>query len=394
MSHVAPRSRANSTLDRVIGGEEGLVSTEAPDDIAAAYRQVMSAIATLGEKCREQGIDPMAMMAATLGISPPADGDAAPTRSSEVPGAQFDAVSYTFALIDALDCARADAVETMLAQSFVGFDGVRSTERSMVLATIRQRQSQVPAIASRTWTDVHLVDRGDTVVFIGKAQEIQGGNQSKGGYVLDGWYLLQWVRTDERWQVQLLTWQAATSEHAWWNEAFHKGRGFSREPNRLLVASITSMPPGVALDLAMGQGRNALYLAARGWEVFGIDSSYEGVRIAREQAAKRNLSLECVTADIDEWDFGENRYDLITMIYVGDHARWIEKVKTALRPSGMFVLEGWAKLAPTSPDGFSEGQLRSLFDGYQIVKDEIIVDVPDWAHDTGTLARFVARKPG
>lgn len=394
MSPVVPCSRAMSSLDRVVGGEEGLTSSEAPADIAAAYQQAMSSLSVLAERCRAHGIDPMAMLAATMGGVRPDHSVAAATQPTQMPLGDFDAITYSHDLIDDLDRAEVNAVDAALAESFVGFDGVRTKDRVTILATIRQRRSQVPSIAGRTWTEDQVIDKGNTVVFIGKAHEVLGGNETKGGYVSDGWYLLQWIRTDDRWQVHLLTWQAESTDHAWWDDTFHKGRGFSREPNRLLVAAVEDVQPGAALDLAMGQGRNALYLASHGWNVTGVDSSHEGVRIAREQATKRKLALECVTADIDEWDFGENRYDLVTLIYAGDDARWIDRIKTALRPGGLFVVEGWAKLATSSPVGFSDGQLRSLFDGYQIIHDAVVDDVPDWAHDTGKLARFVARKAG
>lgn len=142
----------------------------------------------------------------------------------------------------------------------------------------------------------------------------------------------------------------------------------------------------------MGQGRNALYLASQGWQVTGVDISDEGLRIAREQAVKRNLTLETINADIDDWDFGVDRFDLVTLLYVGDHAKWIDKIKASLRSGGLFVVEGWAKVSPDSDVGFAEGKLAKLFEGYEILRDETVEDVPDWAWDKGKLVRFVARK--
>lgn len=265
-------------------------------------------------------------------------------------------------------------------------------DREAVLATVVQRTSTVPYIAKRTWDSECVVHKADAIVFMGKAHEVQGGNETHGGYLYVGWYLLQWVHAGDAWRVQLLTWQKESTEHDWWNDTFHNGRGFSREPNRLLVETIKHHPAGVALDLAMGQGRNALYLASQGWKVTGVDSSDEGLRIAREQAVERQLALETINADIDEWDVGENRFDLVTLMYAGDHAKWIEKIKASLRKDGLFVLEGWAKASPDSPVGFGDGQLERLFDGYEILRSEIVEDVPDWAWDKGKLVRFVARK--
>jgi 2-polyprenyl-3-methyl-5-hydroxy-6-metoxy-1,4-benzoquinol methylase len=61
---------------------------------------------------------------------------------------------------------------------------------------------------------------------------------------------------------------------------FHNDVGFEKQPNRLLVDAVAKRKPGRALDVAMGQGRNALYLASRGWKVTGVNFSDEGVRAA------------------------------------------------------------------------------------------------------------------
>jgi len=148
-----------------------------------------------------------------------------------------------------------------------------------------------------------------------------------------------------------------------------------------------------ALDLAMGQGRNALYLASQGWKVTGIDISDEGIRVAREEAGRRKLSVETINADIDTYDFGIGRWDLVTMIYATDNTKWIEKAKLALRQGGLFVLEYYAAPPGESDSGFEPGQLAKLFaDGFEILRDEIVEDEPDWAMDRASLVHFVARK--
>jgi SAM-dependent methyltransferase len=163
----------------------------------------------------------------------------------------------------------------------------------------------------------------------------------------------------------------------------------------LLVEVTTGLKPGTALDLAMGQGRNALYLASIGWKVTGIDFADEGVQSARTEAAKRKLELTTINADIDTWDFGANRWELISMIYPGDnHEPWIEKAKLGLKKGGLFVLEFFAG-DPDHPDGgYLAGQLAKAFgDGsFLILRDDTVEDTPDWGLDHAKLVRFVARK--
>ena len=231
-------------------------------------------------------------------------------------------------------------------------------------------------------------------MFTGKAIERQGGNDKKGGYKFVGWYLVEWVRRGDAWQARLWTWHRGgdTEAREHWNDIYRNGFGFEKLPNRLLVEAIKGKKPGTALDVATGQGRNALHLAAQGWKVTGVDLSDEGLRIARDEAAKRRLSLETVNANIDEYDFGKARWDLVTMIYAGANVAWIEKIKPSLRPGGLFIVEFFAQ-SPVSPKAFAPGQLAGLFaDGYEILRDETVEDAPDWALDRAKLVRFVARK--
>ena len=61
---------------------------------------------------------------------------------------------------------------------------------------------------------------------------------------------------------------------------------YNPAPNAFLVEVARDLKPGRALDVGMGQGRNAIYLAQQGWNVTGVDISDEGIRQAKEQARK------------------------------------------------------------------------------------------------------------
>src|SRR5262245_4276900 len=77
-----------------------------------------------------------------------------------------------------------------------------------------------------------------------------------------------------------------------WNATYREPRAFP--PSAFLQDVVQDLRPGRALDIGMGQGRNALFLASAGWKVTGIDISDEGIRQAREAAAKRKLSIETI----------------------------------------------------------------------------------------------------
>jgi SAM-dependent methyltransferase len=71
---------------------------------------------------------------------------------------------------------------------------------------------------------------------------------------------------------------------------------YSRAPTAFLVESVRGVKPGAALDVGMGAGRNALYLAGLGWDVTGFDIAKAGVRQARERARQLGVRLNAVVA--------------------------------------------------------------------------------------------------
>src|SRR5262249_16353248 len=130
---------------------------------------------------------------------------------------------------------------------------------------------------------------------------------------------------------------------------------FTAAPNALLVSAVAGRKPGRALDVGMGQGRNAVFLAAQGWDVTGFDPSDEAVRQARSNAEKAGVKLRAVVARDDEFDYGTAAWDLIVMTYVRDltpndaHVFW-----RALRPGGIVVYENGANQTNEVLKGFLE----------------------------------------
>jgi SAM-dependent methyltransferase len=298
-------------------------------------------------------------------------------------------------ILAAMDRADVAAVSAILAPDYVHFEG-DYVDRDHELATLRDRGPTAPHIGTRTWSHERVSVRASDAVVVGEALEHTAGNESHGGYNYDGWYTLAWSRDGDAWKLVFLGWRQGGpgGKRASWDEIFRNSIGFSHEPNRLLVDTVAHTRPGAALDVAMGQGRNALYLAAHGWRVTGVDISDEGIAQARAAAVQRKVALDAVDMDIDRYDFGRNKWDLVTMIYATDNAAWMEKIKPSLRKGGLFVLEYFA-LDPANgqDDGIPPGKLAKMFgEGFEIVRDEVVDDVPDWAMDRAKLARFVARK--
>ncbi|WNM39719.1 class I SAM-dependent methyltransferase [Micromonospora halotolerans] len=122
------------------------------------------------------------------------------------------------------------------------------------------------------------------------------------------------------------------------------GLVWSAEPNRFVVESVTGLAPGAALDLAAGEGRNAVWLAEQGWRVTAVDFSPVAVGRGRELAAGRGVQVEWRVADVTAYRPVPGSYDLVLISYLhllaGDLARVLAAAKQALRPGGSLVVVG------------------------------------------------------
>jgi cyclopropane fatty-acyl-phospholipid synthase-like methyltransferase len=91
----------------------------------------------------------------------------------------------------------------------------------------------------------------------------------------------------------------------YWDELFRSGQiPFNKDANKLLQYAITERKPGLAIDLGMGEGRNAVFLASKGWQVTGVDFSAVAVRQARARAAAAGVSIDAIVEDLDRFELG------------------------------------------------------------------------------------------
>lgn len=168
---------------------------------------------------------------------------------------------------------------------------------------------------------------------------------------------------------------------------------FRTEPNRLLVESVAGLKPGRALDVGMGQGRNALFLARQGWQVTGFDVSAVGIAKARQAASALGLHLHTVHTSDEEFDFGKESWDLIAILYAIEK-RSVFRVHEALKPGGLVVVEAAHREASGGEWEFESNELLTIFRGFKILKYEELLGSYDWAPDKRTrMVRLVAQKP-
>jgi SAM-dependent methyltransferase len=307
-----------------------------------------------------------------------------------------DIVARSRAALAAMDRRDVAAVTATLADGYVHFEGDApgdAIDRDRELKALR---TAGPGVATRTWSDERVFGRPGSATFIGKAHERQAGNDRHGGgYTFDGWYTLTWVADGAAWKLAYVAYKAILpgAQSATWNQIFAHDTGFEHAPNKLLVDSVRGGTPGAALDVAMGQGRNALALAALGWHVTGVDISEEGVHQARAAAAARGLGIDTVITDLATYDYGVAKYDLVAMIYAYPALDRLADVQRAVKPGGLFVYEFFAKGPHGDLDAPEPGKLaRQFADGWDVLRDDVVDDVPDWRDDRATIERFVARK--
>jgi 2-polyprenyl-3-methyl-5-hydroxy-6-metoxy-1,4-benzoquinol methylase len=174
---------------------------------------------------------------------------------------------------------------------------------------------------------------------------------------------------------------------------------FTTEPNAFLVSAIKDIKPRKALDVATGQGRNAVYLATKGWDVTGFDISEEGLKAANENAAKAGVVITTLKARLEDFDYGTARWDLICFIYVPTQltvdSKFIARIRTALKPGGlMLYTHKLRSLSPTVSLTESDklNALLKAWSDLQVVFYEETIGTGEWFRFRGRILRLLARK--
>lgn len=166
----------------------------------------------------------------------------------------------------------------------------------------------------------------------------------------------------------------------------------------MLVRWAARLRPGRALDVAAGLGRNALFLAQRGWRVDAIDISPTALREAARRARARKLRVRWIVADLDRYPLARARYDLVVNTFFLKR-RLFPRLMAAVRPGGLLVVETHL-VSPQPPAGAARerrahrlrpGELRRRFGTWEVLELE-----EGYFTERGQgrwLGRIVARRP-
>ena len=113
---------------------------------------------------------------------------------------------------------------------------------------------------------------------------------------------------------------------------------YGKKPNAFLKIHLGSLKKGVALDLASGEGRNAVFLARAGWKMDAVDISPVGLRKARKLAKEAGVKINFLQADLDSYPIARGKYDLIMVLYFWNR-RLLPQIKRGLKNGGRILFE-------------------------------------------------------
>ncbi len=184
---------------------------------------------------------------------------------------------------------------------------------------------------------------------------------------------------------------------AFFDRTYASDARFNTEPNALLAETVRGVKPGRALDIHMGQGRNSVFLAGKGWDVTGFDFSAEGIRAANEAAAKAGVRITALERRHEDFDFGRAKWDLILMSYTWVPLRepFLTRIIDSLKPGGILVFEhmmdesGSERAAAWLP---KPNELLQAFGRLRIIRYEDTRAQADWSWRPERIARLVAQK--
>jgi len=181
-----------------------------------------------------------------------------------------------------------------------------------------------------------------------------------------------------------------------WEQRYRAGeRVHDGRPSAVLARWVHLVRPGRALDVATGLGRNALFLASRGFEVDAVDISPTALAKAADLARRRGLGVRWIEADLDTYRVPPARYDLVVVSFFLTR-RLVPALKAAVRPGGLMVMENHL-VGPAPDEGpgpahrLRAGELWRWFRRWEIL--ELAEGLFTEGGERMWIGRIAARRP-
>ena len=192
-----------------------------------------------------------------------------------------------------------------------------------------------------------------------------------------------------------------------WNKRYSdKNYAYGKEPNKYFKKFIDKLSPGKILLPADGEGRNSVYAAERGWDVYAYDGSSEGQKKALLLAEEKNVKIEYKVSDVQDYKTNET-FDVISTVFLhlppDTRAGFHSTLPSLIRPGGEIHILGFSKKQIENNTGgpknidwlYSSEMLTRDFQDLKIIKCIEFEDpISEGPHHSGPAAmiEFIAVK--
>jgi tellurite methyltransferase len=181
-----------------------------------------------------------------------------------------------------------------------------------------------------------------------------------------------------------------------WNRRYREGfyNGII-EPHALLKRFWPTIPGKRVADIAMGSGRDAIFLSEKGFFVTGLEGSMEAIKISKETMLQKNLFMWPVLGDARTLPYRENSLDCVIVFYFLQREA-VDEIRALLKKGGIFIYETYLKRqndidGPRNPAYLlDDGELIGYFKGFELLFYEEIIETGSGKRRA--IARAVGRK--
>ena len=187
--------------------------------------------------------------------------------------------------------------------------------------------------------------------------------------------------------------EMANFKEAWDKTYARTDYVFGKLPAEFLAKHVDILPKGIALDIATGEGRNAVFLAKKGFSVEGVDISSEGIKKAQKLAAENGVKIRTVNADLNRYKIRPNYYSVILNINYLQRSLFSE-IKNGLKKGGIVVFETFTleQLKNKPKDVWEKEYLLEPGELKKAFSDLEIIHYSETNDGKNAVASLIARK--
>jgi len=186
--------------------------------------------------------------------------------------------------------------------------------------------------------------------------------------------------------------QAKPKDKDRWNEKYNTENFiFGEQPTRFIAENYDLLRKGKVLDLAMGEGRNAVFLATKGFDVLGMDISEKGLEKAHALAKANGVSIETKVVDLEATQLEKDRYDGIICTYYLQRDLY-QQMKTAVKSGGRILVETY-NVDYLNYSRFPRKYLLETNELLEIFKDFKIIRYEAYDNGKEAYSAIIAERP-